>query len=172
MKNVMKLSLLGLALTVGAQAMSMTRTMNNVLVRGSKAVKYASAHKLATAGVLVGSFVALDLLKNKVAPFGKNLFVSRNLTESGKVALQSPLWTTRAATATANGVVSGSKYAGNKVKSGSRYAGNKVVAGSNWTFGKVKSGAQYVWSKVRRAPAAKPAPAPSGEAVAAATEAL
>jgi hypothetical protein len=70
MKNVMKLSMLGLALTVGASELQ-AMTMNRIAAKGSKLVNLASRNKLATAGVAAASLFALDLMINKAPVYAK-----------------------------------------------------------------------------------------------------
>lgn len=61
MKNLMKLSMLGLALTVAAKSESAV-AVKALRAHGSKLVTLAATHKLATAGVLVAGFLACDVV--------------------------------------------------------------------------------------------------------------
>lgn len=144
MKNVMKLSLLGLALTIGAESAA-SATMARVMTRGSKLVNLASSHKLATAGILVGGLFALDLLKNKALPYAQvgKAKVAQKWSENKFNKLASPTSEQRAeqtrlkeAVGTAWEKAQASTLVTRRL---ARFAWSRVQAGANWAGSKVPS---------------------------------
>jgi hypothetical protein len=71
MKNVMKLSMLGLLVTVGASEMNAMTLTRSMAARGSKLMNVATHNKLATAGVLAATWLVADLMITKAPAYGK-----------------------------------------------------------------------------------------------------